>query len=402
MEIMGTKDSRRQNTKNFVSCVRKLAYKEGVPQPILHILCFSDLSVFAFCNQSSTSPASLISLSLLFVISNDERRFSKMDHAGEDEQASMTIDDYEFPVSDSEEDSFASSVFEEFGAFNQKGLIRVQEGHRCYQMINGWIAQGMGMDHKNVAAVHKIPWSGPNGLGQLEAFHISSSEMAKKCGGNGNVMQAWYGGSINEICRIISHGFQRCRQSETEDGFAVCLYPLECVIDGLLSSVEDDYGLRHVLLCNVVLGRLEEVRNGSRKFQPSSNDFDSGVYNLSKPTKLIIWEAYMNSRIFPNYVVSFRPPNMRGLERVQAPIYKPATPSVGFDVLVSKLSRVLPSSEMGLIGKYMSAFRENKISRAQLIHKLRLLAGDKLLNDVITDHPKEEHREEPDHQLQQI
>ncbi|KAG5530706.1 hypothetical protein RHGRI_025618 [Rhododendron griersonianum] len=90
--------------------------------------------------------------------------------------------------------------------------------------------EGMGKD-TNVAAVHKIPWSGPKG--RLEAFRISSAEMVKKCGGNGNAKHAWYGGSRAEICGIISHGFRRCRQSDHgEDGFGVHLYPLEFVMDG--------------------------------------------------------------------------------------------------------------------------------------------------------------------------
>lgn len=57
---------------------------------------------------------------------------------------------------------------------------------------------------------------------------------------------------------------------------------------------------------------MEEVRFGSKQFKPSSSEFDSGVDNLSKPTRFIIWEAYMNSRIFPSYVVSFRTLNSRG------------------------------------------------------------------------------------------
>ncbi|KAG5530698.1 hypothetical protein RHGRI_025610 [Rhododendron griersonianum] len=155
----------------------------------------------------------------------------QMEHVGDLEaQTSISIDENEVPVSDFEEDSFSSSVFEEFGIFSSIGLTRIPERNQCYQIINGCVAQGMGKD-THVAAVHKIPWSGPNG--RLEGFRASSAEMAKKCGGNGNVKHAWYGGSRDEICRIISQGFQRCRQSDHgEDGFGVHLYPLEFVMDG--------------------------------------------------------------------------------------------------------------------------------------------------------------------------
>ncbi|KAG5530697.1 hypothetical protein RHGRI_025609 [Rhododendron griersonianum] len=154
-----------------------------------------------------------------------------MEHFGDQqEQVSISIDPNEIPLSDSEDDSFSSSVFEEFGIFKGNGLPRVEKGNTCYKVINGSIARGMGKD-TNVAAVHKIPWSGPNG--RLEAYHISSTEMEEKCGGNGNVKHVWYGGSRDEICRVISHGFKKCRQSDNgEDGFGVHLYPLEFVMDG--------------------------------------------------------------------------------------------------------------------------------------------------------------------------
>ncbi|XP_058192201.1 probable inactive poly [ADP-ribose] polymerase SRO2 [Rhododendron vialii] len=308
-------------------------------------------------------------------------RVEKMEHFGElEEQVSISIDENEIPIPDSEDDSFSSSVFEEFGIFKGNGLTRVEERNTCYKVINGCVAQGMGKD-KNVAAVHKIPWLGPNG--RLEAFRISLAEMVKKCGGNGNIKHAWYGGSRDEICGIISHGFRRCRQSDHgEDGFGVHLYPLDFVMDGLLTSAEDEYGLRHLLLCNVILGKTEVVRPSSKQFKPSSNKFDSGVDDLSKPTRMVIWEAYMNSRIFPSYVVSFRA-HVLGFGRDQTPVYKPTTQCVEFSVLIPKLANVLPPSKMALICQYQSEFRRKKISRAQLIHRLRQLAGDELLNDVI-------------------
>ncbi|KAF7123864.1 hypothetical protein RHSIM_Rhsim12G0147900 [Rhododendron simsii] len=158
---------------------------------------------------------------------------NKMEHmhfGDREEQVSISIDENEIPILDSEDELFSSSVFEEFGNFNSSGLNRIHEGSRCYQIITGCVAQGM-VEDANVAAIHKIPWSDPNT--RLKAFRISSAKMAKKCGGNGNVKHAWYGGSRDEICGIISHGFRRCRQSDHgEDGFGVHLYPLEFIMDG--------------------------------------------------------------------------------------------------------------------------------------------------------------------------
>ncbi|XP_058192200.1 probable inactive poly [ADP-ribose] polymerase SRO2 [Rhododendron vialii] len=324
-----------------------------------------------------------LSLYLLSGISRRKQEFSEMEHVGDlEDQTSISINENEVPLPDPEDDSFASSVFDEFEVFKRNRLTVIEGGNKCYKVINGCVAQGVGKD-TNVAAIHKIPWSGPNG--RLEAFRISSAEMVKKCGGIGNVKHAWYGGSRDEICEIISHGFRRCRQSYTngEDGYGVYLYPLEFVMDGLVSSIQDENGLRHLLLCNVILGNMEEVRPASKQFKPSSNEFDSGVDDLSKPSRIVIWEAYMNFRIFPSYVVSFRAHNVRGFERDRTIVYKPTTPCVGFSVLIPKLANVLPPSKMALLRKYQSEFRRKKISGAQLIHRLRQLAGDELLNDVI-------------------
>ncbi|KAI8528774.1 hypothetical protein RHMOL_Rhmol12G0173500 [Rhododendron molle] len=320
-----------------------------------------------------------------------------MEHVGDlEDQTSISIDENEVALPNPEDDSFSSSVFDEFEVFKRNRLT--EGGNKCYKVINGCVAQGMGKD-TNVAVIHKIPWSGPNG--RLEAFRISWAGMVKKCGGNGNVKHAWYGGSTEEICEIISHGFRRCRQSYTngEDGYGIYLYPLEFVMDGLVSSIEDENGLRHLLLCNVILGNMEEVRPGSKQFEASSNEFDSGVDDLSKPSRIVIWEAYMNSRIFPSYVVSFRSHNVRGkdtnycffLQYIIVMCFRKGSnyciqahyTMCRVSVLIPKLANVLPPSKMALLRKYQSEFRRKKISRAQLIYRLRQLAGDELLNDVI-------------------
>lgn len=73
-----------------------------------------------------------------------------------------------------------------------------------------------------------------------------------------------------------------------------------------LEAEEDETGLRHILLCRVILGNSEVVRPGSLQAQPSSIEFDSGVDNIVLPRKYIVWTSHMNTRIFPNYVVTFR------------------------------------------------------------------------------------------------
>ena len=68
----------------------------------------------------------------------------------------------------------------------------------------------------------------------------------------------------------------------------------------------DANGERHVILCRVIMGRSEKVEAGSLQFHPSSEDFDSGVDDLENPKWYILWSTCMNTRILPEYVVSFK------------------------------------------------------------------------------------------------
>lgn len=74
------------------------------------------------------------------------------------------------------------------------------------------------------------------------------------------------------------------------------------------NSVIDKDGLRHILLCRVILGKAELVQIGSEQCHPSSEEFDSGMDNLTSPRKFIVRSTHMNTHILPEYVVSFRAP----------------------------------------------------------------------------------------------
>ena len=76
-----------------------------------------------------------------------------------------------------------------------------------------------------------------------------------------------------------------------------------------MKSVKDESGLRHVLLCGVIRGKVEEVNRGSRQIVPIAKEFDSGVDSLLCPTKYIIWNAFITTRIFPCYILTFSSPD---------------------------------------------------------------------------------------------
>jgi hypothetical protein len=80
------------------------------------------------------------------------------------------------------------------------------------------------------------------------------------------------------------------------------------------SCVVGKDGVRHMLLCRVILGRTELVDPETQQCCPSSEDYDSGVDSFSAPKKYLIWSSRMNTHVFPAYVISFRVPSFKGLD----------------------------------------------------------------------------------------
>lgn len=60
------------------------------------------------------------------------------------------------------------------------------------------------------------------------------------------------------------------------------------------------------------MGNIEVVHSGSDQFQPSNENFDSGVDDLQSPKHYIIWHMHMDTHIYPEYVVVIKAPSRAG------------------------------------------------------------------------------------------
>lgn len=294
--------------------------------------------------------------------------------------------DQESAVSDSE--SFSSGVsYNQSPSFND-GLIRLFEGDRVHDLIKQRFVSGLGLLGKKatIVAIHRNTYSGFLEQARMQSFQIIAKAMEKKCGGDANVKFGWYGGTRDEICEIMKHGFS-ARMIDNSNGlYGSGIYlcpddsPVECVKK--LNVGKD--GLRHMLLCRVILGKAEVVHPGSDQYHPSSDEFDSGMDNLSSPKKYIVWSAHMNTHILPEYVISFSAPSsLKGYFRIPESLRKPTSPWMPFPSLISALSKFLPPTTTKLIIKYYRAHRAKNISRQELIQQVRKIVGDKLLISVI-------------------
>ncbi|CAK9137606.1 unnamed protein product [Ilex paraguariensis] len=304
-------------------------------------------------------------------------------HSGiEDPVAGTDHDDQDHSISDCES-GISNEEFQYFG----DGLIRMDEEDRLHHVTKQRFVSGLGSlgGHTKVEAIHRNDYSSCTRQARLHSFHIFSRAIEKKNGGNANVKYAWYGASKDEISKIMSHGFGHCGNFE-DNGFGcgVFLSPEHSPIESVQSSVVDEKGLRHLLLCRVILGNMELVHPGSGQCHPSCEEFDSGVDNLLSPKKYIVWSTHMNTHILPEYVTSFRAPSyLKGYQRIQDCLRKPISPWMPFPSLISALSKFLPLQTIRLIAKHHSDFKEKKISRPELIRQVRQIAGDKLLTVVI-------------------
>ncbi|KAL4581687.1 hypothetical protein LXL04_006214 [Taraxacum kok-saghyz] len=72
------------------------------------------------------------------------------------------------------------------------------------------------------------------------------------------------------------------------------------------TSIADSDGMKHMLLCRLILGKSELIPFGSQIDLPTSPEFDSGVDCISSPGKYIIWEPYMIAVVLPVFIVSFK------------------------------------------------------------------------------------------------
>lgn len=76
----------------------------------------------------------------------------------------------------------------------------------------------------------------------------------------------------------------------------------------------DGSGEAQIVLCRVLMGMSEVVAAGSSQSCPSSNAYDSAVDKLDNPQWYVVWSKDVNTRILPEYVVSFRLPKPQPIQ----------------------------------------------------------------------------------------
>uniref|UniRef100_UPI001CB9491F probable inactive poly [ADP-ribose] polymerase SRO2 n=1 Tax=Erigeron canadensis TaxID=72917 RepID=UPI001CB9491F len=310
-----------------------------------------------------------------------------------EEQVSVVEDNEEFivrPHDDDDDDSESDSEVSSRSVLGNPRTARnlagghkqLEEGDKDYEAVKSSFLISGFMNTRVVGIDKKDYEANVMDEARLKVFKVYVAAVASNNGGDPNLKYGWFGGSRDEIREILLHGFRgrrRCDNTTLSYGRGVCLSPANLPMESAKMSLPDPDGLRHVLLCRVILGRSEIVSYGSQKDQPSSMEYNSGVDNLSSPTKYVIWEPYMNTQILPVYIVSFRADSLTGERSLRIP----ASPNMSINGLIRHLTNYLTSSKMSMIKRFHHAYSKNKISRSEFIRTLRSIAGDDVLRAIV-------------------
>lgn len=268
------------------------------------------------------------------------------------------------------------------------GLIRLNESDQFYRDIKTKFISAMGSFGFAIQVEHierNLFNRSPICQAKLQSFLIYGKAMKEKRGGHANIRRAWFCASKDQIKKIILHGFSHDDiQKDGGFGYGLYLSTDDSVIESVNSTIVDDDGMRRIVLCRVILGNVEAVQYGSKQFQPSSEEFQSGVDDLKCAKKLIIWSTNINTHVILECVISFKtlPGYNGGIEGLQSHCPRPWIP---IKELVSGLSKILPPETMQKITECHSKYKEGKISRRDMLLGFKDLAGERELLMAVED-----------------
>ncbi|KAK7307328.1 hypothetical protein VNO77_40281 [Canavalia gladiata] len=252
---------------------------------------------------------------------------------------------------------------------------------------------------------------------------LKQAEITKKIHGDANVRYAWFASSKGELSTMMEYGLGHCRLSASRCtyGIGVHLAAITCPDASARYCDVDENGVRHLVLCRVIMGNMEILRPGTGQFHPSSCEYDNGVDDIQCPRYYVVWNMNMNTHIYPEFVVSFKVSfsaeglfcgsesknnvseintchgthgllhsdsstvdNGKAASMVASAPKIPKSPWMPFPVLFAAVKNKVPPKDMDLIKTHYEQFRSKQISRDDFVKMLRLIVGDALLRATIT------------------
>ncbi|KAK3150950.1 hypothetical protein QOZ80_3AG0239760 [Eleusine coracana subsp. coracana] len=263
----------------------------------------------------------------------------------------------------------------------------LEEGDRDYQLISKlFLTRGMASRGAEVTAVRRVA----RGTQRVAAFQRQGQLVAAKRGEAAAVARfAWYGAPAEDVAAAVEQGVTKSNAgligAARAHGDGVHLAPPQCPYTSAVLAKADETGEAHIVLCRVMMGRPEVIPAGSSQSQPSSDAYDSAVDGIANPHWYVVWSKDMNTRILPEFVVSFKCPNLHAKESSEATskLKKPASPSRDmFPTLLAELEKFVPYHKCQTLQETYDCFKNGQIRKDQFTRFLRNYVGDKVLTTV--------------------
>ncbi|CAN6290139.1 unnamed protein product [Urochloa humidicola] len=312
------------------------------------------------------------------------RKRRRDDAPAEDEaESSSGVDERSGESRGSADDAAAAKRRKAGGSWG--AAARLEEGDKYYQVVSKlFLCYGMAARGAAITAVRKVARGA-----RARAFQQQGQQLAAARGAAAATAKfAWYGASAEDAAAVVERGFATTnapRLGARRHGNGLHLSPPQCPFSSAMLAKADGSGETHIVLCRVLMGRPEVVTAGSSQSRPSSDDYDSAVDKLENPQWYVVWSKDMNTRVLPEYVVSFRCPKPQPIQGSSEATSKPKKPSpVGRDMFPKLLAEIklLVPDKCDLLQQRYSNFKMGQIKKDQFIRFLRNYIGDKVLMTV--------------------
>ncbi|CAG7874510.1 unnamed protein product [Brassica rapa] len=244
-----------------------------------------------------------------------------------------------------------------------------------------------------------------------QSLFNKQADITKSRRGDANIRYAWVPVKKKLLSSVMKHGLGVGGEfiKKSKYGVGVHLTAANCPYFSATHCDIDENGVRHMVLCRVIMGNMEPLRGDRAQFFTGGEEYDNGVDNVLSPKHYLVWNMNVNTHVYPEFVVSFKLlsiPNAEGgllsensrltLEGAKGSVSNgtgrvtngdksAGSALMPYPLLFNAISSKVAQEEMDLITSDYQQLREKKISREEFSRKLRVIVGDDdLLRTTIT------------------
>ncbi|XP_037459686.1 inactive poly [ADP-ribose] polymerase RCD1-like [Triticum dicoccoides] len=292
----------------------------------------------------------------------------------------------------------------------RKKIVHVERGSESFLFVQNLFLSGMGSFAvpNNILHIHRYSPKDIPAQRRLEAFEKQLWLTGQKSG-NANAKYGWLGSRKQDIVSVIVNGFVSTGKNTHDTVMADGIYlsPENRAFTSVGLCDVDEKGVQYMLLCRAILGKTGVIKPGSQ--EEFLGIYDSGVDDCSNPNYYVIWPSHRSTNISLEYLISFRLApkvqeyfrSLKGLwlrpppgeVKVDPSILQPVlcqtdegptSPWISFRLLFETIQDSISSLARELLYRHYEELKENKITHDEMVKKMMIIVGEKLLLDSLT------------------